>query len=320
VKISNEFKVGVFGIVTLLVLIFGYGYLKGNRFFSSSNLFYVVYNKVDGLNVSNAVKVNGLTVGKVEKLDLIEGIEGKIIAEISVNNDINVPANSIFKIISADLLGAKMIRLEFGNDKTLAKDEDTMLGLNEEGLMENFAKQIEPIKIKATHAIMAIDTILQQLKAMVGDSKGSGMNATIADLQQTIKNLRTTTDNVDGLVKDERLRLDAILKNVESITLNLKNNNQTITNALLNIDKITDDIAKSELKQTIANTNKSIADLNGIITKIKSGQGSLGLLVNDDQLYNNLKTSSSNLDKLIIDLKSNPQKYIHFSIFHGKNK
>jgi phospholipid/cholesterol/gamma-HCH transport system substrate-binding protein len=121
-------------------------------------------------------------------------------------------------------------------------------------------------------------------------------------------------------MKSESERLDNILKNVDAITSNLKNNNATISHALNNLDKITDDIAKSNLKQTIENTNNTIADLSSILNKIKSGNGSLGMLVNDDKLYLNLKSSSENLDKLIIDLKANPKRYVHFSVFGGKEK
>lgn len=318
-KISNEFKVGVMGVITLLILIFGYNYLKGNRFFSSSQHFYAIYDKVDGLNVSNAVKINGLTVGKVEALQLSEDTSHRIIATFTIDEDIKVPKNSKLKIVSADLLGAKMVNLELGNSSVLAVDDDTIMGITEVGLMESFSKQMEPIKNKASHAILAIDTVLQQLKVMIGDGKNNGMTNSLNDLQATIHNLKTTTDNVNGIVSDQRTRLDAILKNVESISNNFKNNNEAITHALNNIDKITDDVAKSNLKQTIADANTTIADLNSILAKIKSGQGTVGLLINDDKLYNNLKASSDDLDKLIIDLRTNPNRYVHFSLF-GRNK
>jgi phospholipid/cholesterol/gamma-HCH transport system substrate-binding protein len=179
---------------------------------------------------------------------------------------------------------------------------------------------MEPIKQKAVAVAGTIDSILTQLRSMLDNGGKTGLQNSLADIQMMIHNLRQTTEKVNGLMASESERLDNILKNVDAITTNLKNNNTSITHALANIDKITDDVAKSNLKQTIENTNATIADLSTVLNKIKSGNGSLGMLVNDDKLYLNLKSSSENLDKLMIDLKANPKRYVHFSVFGGKDK
>ncbi len=319
-KLSDEFKVGILATAALAILILGYAYLRGSNIFSSKQRFYALYNKVDGLNVANPILVNGLNVGKVESLDLVEGNSGRILAVVSINKDVKIPKDSKLKIISTDFLGAKAIQLVFGNSKDLAESDDTLLAENEIGLMESFTKQIEPIKEKTFKLLAGIDSALQQLKPMFDKNNHNGLNGTMDDFQTTIHNFRKTSDRLDGLVSQQTDRLGEIFKNVESITQNLKNNNDAITRALANIDKVSDDLAKSNLKQTIDNASKAIAEINEVMTKIKNGQGSLGMLVNDDKLYNNLKNSSDDLDKLLIDLNKNPGKYVHFSVLGKKDK
>ena len=320
-KVSNEFKVGLFGAFALLALILGYNFLKGANLFSRSPHFYASYSKINGLNVANPVQVNGLNVGKVEELTINQNDSNRILVKVSISKDIQLPNNSIFRISSADLLGSKVIRLELGNSKTYAVSGDTLFGANEVSLMDDVARQIEPIKIKAEKVIMTIDSVLAQVKSLFDkNGKGGALTNTVIDLETTIHNIRTTTDQVNLMVKAESDRLDVILKNVSSITENLKKNNDAITHALNNIDKITDDLAKSDLKKTVDNANQAIADISVIIDKIKAGKGSLGMLVNDDKLYTNLQQSSADLDKLIIDLKANPKRYVSLSLFGGKDK
>lgn len=318
-KISNEIKIGIFGLATLAILFFGYGFLKSSDLFSSSQRFYVFYKNVDGLGVANEIQLNGFKVGKVVSLKILPERDNQILAVLDIDKNIQVYKNSVFKINSVPL-STTVIKLETINGNTLATDGDTLQGISNSSILNQFTEQMEPIKQKAIAVAGTIDSILTQLRAMLDNGGKTGLQNSLADIQAMIHNLRQTTEKVNGLMASETERLDNILKNVDAITANLKNNNATITHALANIDKITDDVAKSNLKQTIENTNNTIADLSLVLNKIKSGNGSLGMLINDDKLYLNLKSSSENLDKLMIDLKANPKRYVHFSLFGGKEK
>jgi len=319
VKISNEIKIGIFGLATLAILFFGYGFLKSSDLFSSSQRFYVFYKNVDGLGVANEIQLNGFKVGKVVSLKILPERNNQILAVLDIDKNIQVYKNSVFKINSVPL-STTVIKLETINGNTLAADGDTLQGISNSSILNQFTEQMEPIKQKAIAVAGTIDSILTQLRGMLDNGGKTGLQNSLADIQAMIHNLRQTTEKVNGLMASETERLDNILKNVDAITSNLKNNNASITHALANIDKITDDVAKSNLKQTIENTNNTIADLSLVLNKIKSGNGSLGMLVNDDKLYLNLKSSSENLDKLMIDLKANPKRYVHFSVFGGKEK
>ena len=318
-KISNEIKIGIFGLATLAILFFGYGFLKSSDLFSSSQRFYVFYKNVDGLGVANEIQLNGFKVGKVVSLKILPERNNQILAVLDIDKNIQVYKNSVFKINSVPL-STTVIKLETINGNTLAADGDTLQGISNSSILNQFTEQMEPIKQKAIAVAGTIDSILTQLRGMLDNGGKTGLQNSLADIQAMIHNLRQTTEKVNGLMASETERLDNILKNVDAITSNLKNNNASITHALANIDKITDDVAKSNLKQTIENTNNTIADLSSVLNKIKSGNGSLGMLVNDDKLYLNLKSSSENLDKLMIDLKANPKRYVHFSVFGGKEK
>ncbi|MEY4875034.1 MAG: hypothetical protein RL708_183 [Bacteroidota bacterium] len=318
-KISNEIKIGIFGVATLVILFFGYGFLKSSDLFSSSQRFYIFYKNVDGLGVANEVQLNGFKVGKVVSLKILPQRNNQIMAVVDIDKNIQVFKNSVFKINSVPL-STTVIKLETINGSALAVDGDTLMGESNSSILNQFTEQMEPIKQKAVAVAGTIDSILTQLRSMLDNGGKTGLQNSLADIQMMIHNLRQTTEKVNGLMASESERLDNILKNVDAITTNLKNNNTSITHALANIDKITDDVAKSNLKQTIENTNATIADLSTVLNKIKSGNGSLGMLVNDDKLYLNLKSSSENLDKLMIDLKANPKRYVHFSVFGGKDK
>ncbi|MEY2829348.1 MAG: hypothetical protein RIQ33_1206 [Bacteroidota bacterium] len=318
-KLSNEIKIGIFGIATLVILFSGYNFLKSSDFFSNNNRFYIFYKNVEGLGVANEVQINGFKVGKVISLKILPERNNQIMAVVDIDKNIKVYKNSIFKINSVPL-STTVIKLETINGTALAENGDTLIGESSSSIINQFTEQMEPIKQKAQAVAGTIDSILTQLKSMMDNGGKTGLQNSLSDIQSMIHNLKETTEKVNGLMKSESERLDNILKNVDAITSNLKNNNATISHALNNLDKITDDIAKSNLKQTIENTNNTIADLSSILNKIKSGNGSLGMLVNDDKLYLNLKSSSENLDKLIIDLKANPKRYVHFSVFGGKEK
>lgn len=318
--LSKEFKVGLFAALSFVLLLFGYSFLKGTNIFQRTDQIYVRFDKIDGLKIANPVLVNGLNIGKVESLTLLNDANHSILATLSFRKDVQIPKNSIFKISSSDLLGTKIIRVEYSVEKGFIQSGDTLNGISEISLMEDFSRQIDPVKRKAEHVISGMDSILNELHTWFNKGGRNNLLSTVSDLEITIRNLKETSEKVNKLIGNESERLSQILKNVASISDNLKKNNDDITHAIVNIDKITDDIAKADLKNTIENTNATITDLNAVVAKIKNGQGSLGLLVNDETLYKNLQQTSSDLDKLVIDLKENPGRYIKVSVFSKDNK
>jgi len=314
VKITNETKVGILAAFSIALLIIGYNFLKGNAIFSSETLLYARYSHVDGLAVSKPVLINGYQIGRVDKLQLQP--DGTILATLKIKGKYDIPKNSIARLESTDLLGSKAIVMALGTGRDFALDGDTLNANVEKNLME----AVEPVQKKAELIIGKMDSILTSVNSILNPDFQKNVNKSFNSIAATLTSLEGTSKKVDGLVGTEGKRISAILANAEAISLNLKNNNQKINAILTNINTITDQVAAANFKQTIDNANKAVADLQGIVSKVNNGQGTLGLLVNDTKMYDNLNNASKNLDNLIIDLKENPKRYVHFSVFGGGGK
>ena len=313
-KITNETKVGILAAFSIALLIIGYNFLKGNAIFSSETLLYARYSHVDGLAVSKPVLINGYQIGRVDKLQLQP--DGTILATLKIKGKYDIPKNSIARLESTDLLGSKAIVMALGTGRDFALDGDTLNANVEKNLME----AVEPVQKKAELIIGKMDSILTSVNSILNPDFQKNVNKSFNSIAATLSSLEGTSKKVDGLVGTEGKRISAILANAEAISLNLKNNNQKINAILTNINTITDQVAAANFKQTIDNANKAVADLQGIVSKVNNGQGTLGLLVNDTKMYDNLNNASKNLDNLIIDLKENPKRYVHFSVFGGGSK
>lgn len=313
-KIKNETKVGILAAFAIALLIIGYNFLKGNSIFSSETTLFARYTRVDGLTVSKPILINGYQIGRVAKLQLEPG--GTILATLSINSKYEIPDNSIARLEGTDLLGSKAIVMSLGNSKKMAEDGFTLNANVEKGLME----QVQPVQKKAELIIGKMDSILSSVNSILNPNFQKNVDKSFNSIAGTLASLETTSRKVDNLVGSESARIDAIFKNVEGITANLNNNNKKISDILTNINTVTDKFAAANFKQTLDNANNAIADLQSVIGGIKEGKGSLGQLLTDDQMYNNLNNASKNLDALMIDLKANPKRYVHFSVFGGGNK
>jgi phospholipid/cholesterol/gamma-HCH transport system substrate-binding protein len=314
VKISNETKVGILAAFSIALLIIGYNFLKGNSIFSSETVLYARYTRVDGLAVSKPVLINGFQIGRVDKLQLQP--DGTILATLKIKGKYDIPQNSIARLEGTDLLGSKAIVMSLGDAKQFAQEGDTLNSNVEKNLMET----VQPVQKKAEMIIAKMDSILTSVNTILNPDFQKNVNKSFNSIAATLTSLEGTSRKVDGLVGTEGKRISAILANAEAISSNLKNNNEKINAILNNINTITDQVAAANFKQTIDNANKAVLDLQGIVTKVNNGQGSLGLLVNDTKMYDNLNSASKNLDNLIIDLKENPKRYVHFSVFGGGSK
>ncbi len=312
-KISNETKVGALTIIALAILFIGYSFLRGNDVFSSDNVFYTVYDNVDGLTTSKPVMVNGYQIGRVSQMDLLEN--GKIQVAFKINSDYAIPTNTIARIVSADLLGSKAIVFDLGNSPTMTKNG----GILQSDVQANLLEKVEPLQKKIENLVVKLDSVLTGVNTALNDDFQRNFSNSLRSISVSLNNMERITSDVEELMGSERLRLAKIMQNIESITNNLRNNSTRINSILTNFDQLSNDLAAMEIKSTVDNANQAMKDVQSITDKINRGEGSLGLLVNDDKLYNNLNNASAELDGLISDLKSNPGKYLKLSIFGKKD-
>lgn len=311
-KISNETKVGILAALAIVIFIVGYNFLKGNDIFSRENQFYAKYDKVDGLAISKPVLVNGYQVGRVSALTL--QANGQVLAEFKIDPKYAIPSNTVARLESTDLLGSKAVVFDLGNSLKYAADGDTLNANVQANLME----KVEPLQKKAQVIISKLDSLLTSVNTILNPEFQKNVNRSFASIARTLENLESTSKTVDGTVSIQAKRIDVILANAESISSNLKNNNEKITSMMSNMNSFSNQLASTQIKTTIDNANKAVTELQTAVDKINNGTGSIALLLNDHKLYDNLNNSAKNLDNLMIDVKANPKRYVSFSVFGGR--
>jgi len=316
-KISKEIKTGVLVAATLALFIFGFNFLKGKNIFSDRSIFHAVYPDVAGLVESNPVQLNGFKIGRVKEIQLFD-TTGKIIVTFAISdNKIRISKNSVAKIISSDLLGAKAVQLILSGEKEYVKDGDTLLGVVEASLQESVNATVKPLKDKAEKLISSIDSIMIVVQAVLDKTTREKLSQSFDNIKHALETFDQVAMRLDTMLASERYKISSIFSKVESITSTLANNNEKISEAIKNFSAISDTLAKANLAKTIENANKALSDVSGVMEKINKGEGTAGMLVKDEKLYKNLTAASGSLDSLLKDMEVNPWRY--FSLY-GKKK
>lgn len=313
-KISNETKIGALTTIAIAVLILGYSFLKGNDLFSGSNKFYAIYKSVDGLTVSKPVLVNGFQIGHISKMQL--GGDGQTTVEFKIATKYNIPVNTLAKLVSTDLLGSKAIVFLLGDSKEYAENKDTLKA----DIQGSLAESLQPIQTKAENLMTKLDSSLAAINKIMNPAFQKNIDRSFTSIANSLQTLEGTTKKIDNLVATQTGHINGILSNAEAVSGNLKVTTAGLNGVTSNFQKFSGDLANSNIKQTLDNANKAVADLQATMSKINSNQGSLGLLLSDDHLYKNLQDASNNMNLLFIDLKANPKRYVHFSVFGGGSK
>lgn len=316
-KYTKEIKTGIVVVVAVAVFIYGFNFLKGRDIFSTNLDLYAVYDNVNGVTANNTVQINGFKVGTVRDVTLDPKTNKLIVHFIITDKNAIITKTSLAQIFSDGLLGYKAIRILNDPRGIAVEDGDTLIGTLEGDFKEMLNEQMLPLKKKIESLVSSIDSVVTVFQVILGDS-AQGLMDGFHSLRMTLNNFEHISHNIDTLVISESKKFAAIMTNVNAITTNLSANNELITRALQNITNITDSLAKANLTQTINNANTTMANVSAVMGKINNGEGSLGLLVNDKKLYNDLIKTNTDLDALIIDLKENPKRY--FSIFGRKKK
>jgi len=306
-KFTNEIKVGLLTLVSLVVLIIGFNYLRGADIFSHSYYYYSVYDKVDGLAVSKPILVNGFQIGRVADMKLRD--DGQILVKFEVSRDYVVPRQTNARLENTDLLGNKAIVFHLGSSNEHLNNGDTIASSNVKSLSEAVA----PLQVKTEKLLTRIDSLLGTLNSVVNPRFQKNIDRSMNSVANTLGSLESFAKNVNN----QAPRLEMILRDVESMTGNLKDNNKNISAIIANFKIISDKTAKADFSRTLDEVNKTMAQLNSAVAKINNGQGSLGQLINDRQLYTNLTNSTASLNRLMVDLKQNPKRYVSFSLFGG---
>ena len=320
-KISKEFKIGIIVTTTIGLFIWGFNFLKGNDLFNQKYELYAVYPKIDGLIEANPLLINGFKVGQVNKITLTK-LNGQyaVLVKFLLTEEVNIPKNSIAKAVSSDLLGSKAVEIIYSNETEFVKSGDTLIALNEEGLKTAVSKQLAPIQAKAVGLLSSIDSVMTVVQFILNTKTRDNLDKSFEGIKKAIQSLEQTAYKLDDLMASEKIKISAILTKLNSLAGMLEKNTGKIDNIIGNFSNLSDSLSKSDLKSAISEADKTLQELNKLVAQINAGQGTLGKLAKNDSLYNNLNKASDDLDKLMKDLRINPERYIHFSVFGRKDK
>jgi len=315
VKRSKPFIIGFTFILAIAIFVWGFNYLKGRDLFKKQEFLFARYHTVNGLVAAKPVYVNGLQVGQVSRLYFASDMSGDIIVELVIQNKFPIPKNSIAHIFSADLMGSKSIALILGDSKVPVKNGDTLLTSVEGSLIESVNKQVAPLKAKAEMLMGSVDTLIAAFNTVMIDETVQNLSSSIKDIQNTFKNLNSTTSQLDNMTFTEGNKISRMLTNVDSLIVTLKDNRKGFSNIIQNFESISDSLSKVNIAEVIYKADSSINSLNQILAKINEGQGTAGKLMNNDSLYRELNKSAEELNKLLKDVRENPNRYVKFSLF-----
>lgn len=305
---KTEIKIGIVGFGILLLLFFGIKFLKGIDVFQKETTYYVFYDNVSGMYEGNYIYLNGMKVGYVKDIDAMGERAEKFLVTVAVDSKIKITDDSKMVFFSADILGSKAMKIELGNSNRILENKDTIMGGVELGMLDKLGSSIAPMA-------QNLDSILFATKNILNQQTQNNLQHTFANLEATSERLSSISGQFDNLMKNEKEKIGKIISNTESITSNLKNNNDELNNIISKIGQITDTVAQAQLGSTILQTTQTLEKLNNVLGVIEKGKGNIGLLINDEGLYKSLDESAKKLDALIEDIKANPKKYINVSVF-----
>jgi phospholipid/cholesterol/gamma-HCH transport system substrate-binding protein len=315
VKFSKELKAGVITLLAIVGFVVLFQFMKGKSLFTTDNIFYAKYDNVEGLAQSSAVSINGLKVGQVDKIIPLTSKDGKInfVVKITVDNKFEFSKNSSLEIFEPGLMSGKEMRVNLAYGGATAKDGDTLKGAFKLGTLGSLSSQVGPVKDQLQVVLHRVDSLMANANLLVDAQNRAEIKALLSNLNKTVGALQTTAGSVNSLVGHNDPKLQKVLDDASL----------TMQSGKVTLDKygnLAQSIDTKQLNATIANLDATVGKLNQVIGGIDKGEGSLGKLMKDDQLYNNLNSASSNLNTLIEDMKANPKRYINFSVFGKNNK
>lgn len=309
VKISKEFKTGIVAITVIALFIWGYNFMKGlNLFDGPLKTFYTQYNNVQGLNTASVVTINGVEVGKVLSINFNKDPDkrGQLIVEFSVDTDFEFSKKSIAKIYSASLMGGKSLAIIPSYEGEVAKPGDILKGEIESDIFSSVSEKLNPLQAKVENVIVSADSLMSGLTDVLDEKSRENIKLSLDRLSATILNFQNLSGSLDSLVKTNERKINNTFTNTEELTSNLA--------------KISDSLANANIASTIKNLEITISSINTILANLEEGNGTMGKLLTDDEMYVNLTNASKELEELLREVKLHPKRFVSLSVFGKKDK
>ena len=292
-KYSKELVIGLTTFAAVICFIWGYNFLKGKNIFTQKRDYYAFYENVHGLEVGQPVTINGFKIGQVTGITFDYSYNGPLLVAFHISKPVDFTKDTKVRIYDMDIMGAKGLQVDLGTSKEMAIPGDTLTGDIQISLTEQVTKQFVPIK--------------------------AGTEKLVTILDSTLRSITTLTNKASLLIDANHSSLTNAVENIDTLASVFTSQREQITAILNNMNVFTEDLVKANVDEAIGTLNKTMYDLNSIITDVKSGEGSLGKLIQDDSLYSEINESLGQLELLLQDMRENPKRYVHFSLFGRKH-
>ncbi len=323
-KITKEIKTGLIALLAIALFVSGVNFLKGNSFFGGDDVYYAYFPNSGQLAPASSVTLNGVGVGKVLAVEYVanESPDRKVKVTFNIQNkDVKIPKGSTIEIGALDFL-TKGILIKMSEDlsKGYFKPGESIQGFVEVDIVSQVKTYADPVVTKFKGMMTGLDNFVNNVSAFWDTTATSELHTGIKDLKATITKFGNVANEVELLVVSEKIKLGQIFSNVESITNNLKVSNEKVASILGNAKKITDDLVTADFKNVIGDAQQTLQKLNNILSDAANGSGTLGKLVKDEKLYDELVNTNKELQNLVSDIQLHPERYIHFSVLGAKSK
>ena len=314
-KFSKEIKAGLIAVLAIVGFVILFQFMRGKNLFTTDNIFYAKYDDVQGLEPSSRVSINGLKVGQIDQIIPKTKNNGKVyfVVKFTVDNDFEFSKKSTVEVFEPGLMSAKEMRINLAYGNPIAQDGDTLAGAVKLSMLDNIGTQVGPVKDQLQEALKRIDSLANSANKVLDERNRAEIRLLLNNLNRTVAGLDGTSSSANSLLRNNDPRLQRVLDNA----------NVAVISANTAVDKygrLAESIDTQKLNATIANLDATVSKLNNVVSGIQNGEGTLGKVMKDEELYNNLEETSRNLNALVEDLKANPKRYLNFSVFGKNNK
>jgi phospholipid/cholesterol/gamma-HCH transport system substrate-binding protein len=320
IKFSKYAKLGILMVFSISVLIWGLNYLKGNDIFIKSKIYHVIYERIDGLSESNEIVLNGYKIGQVKEIKFLSDNSMRLLVSFMIEKNVKIPVNSVAQIVTSDLMGTRSIQLILSDNQEFYQSNDTIPGTIESDLKEQVSQQVLPIKNKAEELLGTIDSAITILTVIFNEDARKNLSESFKNINQTIINIERATADLQEIVGSEKENIKSIISNIDSISYVFNKNTLNMENTLKNLSDFSDSLAQISITPVLNNFINISSQVNDVLAKLEGTESTAGLLLNDDDLYNSVKTLSTDINLLINDIRIHPERYVQFSAIDlGKN-
>ncbi len=317
-KISNELKVGALTLIAIVILILGFTFLKGKSLFSSGEFLKTTYSNTHGLMPSNMVQVNGINVGTVYSIETTKDLKS-VVVTLKLKEKYQIPDDSKAILLSSPLSGAS-IDIKLGKSSTFLESNGTIQGVENGGLFGELTNKIGPVTDQLTLTLHSLDTVLNNFNSILDPGTKGNLQGAVANVNRATAVLMNTSLSAQKLLENQSGSISASMRNLSAFTQNLADNNAKITETLNNLATTTRNLSQADIDGVINKLKQSSDNLEQAMAKLNTSEGSIGALINDRQLYNNINNTVRSLNILMDDLRVNPKRYVGISIFGRKDK